>query len=190
MNTRLIFSPIKAANTGKINHYFITIYCLKLSYYCSMYCFFSANAVDVDNCTIEWSNVVGSKHNTKTRMHSSRMRTVRCSSRLLGGGVSGPGGCLPARGVCLSGGSACQGVSACHGVYACHGGVCQEGGLGLGCLPGGSLPRRVCGGCLANPPCEQNNRRLWKHYLSTTTLRTVIITHINLIYYSYRRNGT
>ena len=35
-----------------------------------------------------------------TRMHSSRMRTVRSSSRLLGGGVSGPGG-VPARGVCL-----------------------------------------------------------------------------------------
>ena len=28
-------------------------------------------------------------------MHSSRMRTVRCSSRLLGGG------CLPGEGVCL-----------------------------------------------------------------------------------------
>ena len=35
-----------------------------------------------------------------TRMHSSRMRTVRSSSRLLGGGVPGPGG-VPARGVCL-----------------------------------------------------------------------------------------
>ena len=35
----------------------------------------------------------------KTRMHSSRMRTVRCSSRLLGGvcpgGLSAQGGCLP-----------------------------------------------------------------------------------------------
>ena len=125
MNTRLIFSPIKAANTGKINHYFITIYCLKLSYYCSMYCFFSANAVDVDNCTIEWSNVVGSKHNTKTRMHSSRMRTVRCSSRLLGGG-SGPGG------VCLPGGSACQGglpVRGCLPAMECM--------PAMGCLPRG-----------------------------------------------------
>ena len=30
----------------------------------------------------------------QTRMHSSRMRTVRNSSRLPGGGVSAPGGCL------------------------------------------------------------------------------------------------
>ena len=32
----------------------------------------------------------------QTRMHSSRMRTVRCSSRL-------GGGCLPEGGVCLGG---------------------------------------------------------------------------------------
>ena len=31
---------------------------------------------------------------TKTRMHSSRMRTVHSSSRLLGGGLSAAGGCL------------------------------------------------------------------------------------------------
>ena len=52
------------------------------------------------------------------------------------------------------------------------GGVCPGG-----CLPGGSaqgeyLPK---GGCLADTPlCGQNDRRLWKHYLATTTLRTVI----------------
>ena len=37
----------------------------------------------------------------QTRMHSSRMRTVHCSSRLLGG-------CLPG-GVCLGGGGVCPG---------------------------------------------------------------------------------
>ena len=38
----------------------------------------------------------------QTRMHSSRMHTIRCSSHLQGGG-------LPARG-CLSGGGICWGV--------------------------------------------------------------------------------
>ena len=59
-----------------------------------------------------------------TRMHSSRMRTVRCSSRLLGGG----------------------GLSACHGV--CPGGcrVClPEGGLPAG--EGGCLPRGLPARC-------------------------------------------
>ena len=67
-----------------------------------------------------------------TRMHSSRMRTVRCSDRLAGGGispwgVSSKGGCLPRgqclpRGWCLPGG-VCPGgvclvrvcISACNG---------------------------------------------------------------------------
>ena len=49
-----------------------------------------------------------------TRMHSSRMRTVRCSSRLL-------------RGVCQKGVSASGGgVSAWKGVSA-QGGVCPRG---------------------------------------------------------------
>ena len=46
------------------------------------------------------------------RMHSSRMRTVRCSSRLLGGGVSDQG-------------VSDWGVSAQRAV--CPGGVCREG---------------------------------------------------------------
>ena len=52
-------------------------------------------------------------------------------------------------------------VSAQGGVWL--GGVCRGG------LPGGVCPRR---GCL--PPCEQNHRRLWKHNLAATTLRTVM----------------
>ena len=42
-------------------------------------------------------------------------------------------------------------------------GVCPGGCLPGGCLPGGKTP-----------PCGQNDRRLWKYYLATTTLRTVI----------------
>ena len=48
----------------------------------------------------EWMHFYG------TRMHSSRMRTVRCSSRLLGGGLPS-WGCLPQGGVC-QGGGVCQ----------------------------------------------------------------------------------
>ena len=90
---------------------------------------------------IEW------KHG-QTRMHSSRMRTVCCSSRLRG--VSGRG--VFTRG-CLA-----KGVSARGDV--CPGGVSAQGGVGWGCH--------------THPPCEQNHRRLWKHYLAATTLRTVI----------------
>ena len=58
------------------------------------------------------------------------MRTVRCSSRLLGKG----GCCLPRKGV-----SACQGgVCLPGGMFACQGVVCPEGVCLLGglCLPG------------------------------------------------------
>ena len=48
-----------------------------------------------------------SAKSNKTRMHSSRMRTVRCSGRLPGGGCL-HGGVLP--GVCLGGGCLRKGV--------------------------------------------------------------------------------
>ena len=69
-----------------------------------------------------------------TTMHFSRMRTVRCSSRLLGGGA----------GVCLPGGGGVylEGVSAQGGLPARGGGL-PRGCLPIGCLPGGSLPRWV-----------------------------------------------
>ena len=72
-----------------------------------------------------------------TRMHSSRMRTVRCS---------GCGGCIPA----------------CTG----QGGASQQA-LDRGCIPTCTGQEGV------SPPCEQNHRRLWKHNLASTTLRTV-----------------
>ena len=58
------------------------------------------------------------------------MRTVRCSSRLLGGVYTGE-------------------VSAWGR-----------------CMPGGASVR--------DPPREQNDRRLWKHYLAATTLPKVM----------------
>ena len=90
-------------------------------------------------------------HN-KTRMHSSRMRTVRSSGRLSGEGVSAPG-VWPQGGVCSgAGGAVCSGgVSALggcllQGVWS-QGGVCSGGlsALGEGVCSGG-----VCsgGGCL------------------------------------------
>ena len=83
-------------------------------------------------------------------MHSSRMRTVRSSGRLWGGGwcllrgvsarggVSDPGGVsAPGRGVSAPG----RGVSA-PGGRGCLGGVCSGGVSALrGCLLGGCLLR-------------------------------------------------
>ena len=63
-------------------------------------------------------------------MHSSRMRTVRCSARRVMGG-----GCVCPGGVCLPGGGS---VSAQGGVM-CQGGTCPGG-----VYPGGCLPRGVC----------------------------------------------
>ena len=84
----------------------------------------------------------------QTRMHSSRMRTVRCSSHLgggvsmvvsawHGGGMSTQGGCLPGRGL-----SAWQGdVCLAGGVSAWWWGVCPGGCLpGRGYLPGECKP--------------------------------------------------
>ena len=76
-----------------------------------------------------------------TRMHSSRMSTVRCSSRLLGRGGVSAGGVCP--------GGVCQGVSAravsaggCLPGAVCQGsvwpgsrGVCPGGVVYQGCTP-------------------------------------------------------
>ena len=87
-------------------------------------------------CFIFW---VGSKCISSTRMHSSRMRTVRSSGRLSGGvcfwGVSARGstlggvcsGGVPALGGCLLLGGPLQGVSA-------------PGGEGWGVCSGGWYP--------------------------------------------------
>ena len=81
-------------------------------------------------------------------MHSSRIRTVRCRSRL-------PRGCLP-RGVsawgCLPRGGG--GVCLPRG-GVCPGGVCPEGGI----CPGGCLPRVVYPSMHwgRHTPCGQNS---------------------------------
>ena len=92
----------------------------------------------------------------RTRMHSSRMRTVHCSNHLLGGvcpgvggvclgrGVSAQRGCLPRRAVCPEGLSAQRGVCLGRGVSAWGGVVC----LG-GVWPGGSAQGSVCPGVSA-----------------------------------------
>ena len=67
----------------------------------------------------------------KTRMHSSRMRTVRCSSHL--------GGCVSAQGVSAWG--------VCTGRDVCLGGLSAWGCLLRGfSARGGCLPREVCPG--------------------------------------------
>ena len=61
-------------------------------------------------------------------MHSSMMRTVHCSSRLLGGGVSAKGGVSVQGGVCQRVSGGClprRGGGVCWGVSA-RGGVSQH----------------------------------------------------------------
>ena len=129
---------------------------------------------------------------TNTKMHSSRMRTVRSSGRISGGDglLAGRGllarGCpwwgdliagglltggLPARGspcpgVLLPGGSPCQGVSLLGGLLAggppCQGGLLVRGSPCLGSVPGQVLP-----------PCGQTDT--CKNITFTTSLQTVKI---------------
>ena len=103
-----------------------------------------------------------------TRMHSSRMCTVRCSSRLLWGVCPG-GVCLPGRVSAgpsrrggLPGGDLPRGCLSRGGV--CLGGVC----LPRGCLPGGE---GICSGVYTSPPPVDRipDTCLWKHYLSATS---------------------
>ena len=103
------------------------------------------------------------------------MRTVRCSSRLPGGG-----GCLP--GVSAWGGLP-SGVSAGGGGGVCQGGwVVSARGEWGGVCPGGVSQHALGrGGCL--PQCmlaytplslDRNlDTRLWKHYLSATQLHFI-----------------
>ena len=76
----------------------------------SAHCLVCADCKDRISQDLQPRQKLSSEYRLETRMHSSRMRTVRYSGRLRGGG------CLPG-GVCL-------------------GGVC----LGGGCLPGGKHP--------------------------------------------------
>ena len=54
-----------------------------------------------------------------------------------------------------------------------EGGVCP----GRGCLPRGVSAQEdgVCPGGVADTPREQNDRKVYKHYLATTSLRAVKI---------------
>ena len=98
-------------------------------------------------------------------MHSSRMRTVRCSGRLERGRVSAQEECLPRKGVCLGG--------VCWGVYTPQNPEVDtpppwtqwqtQRQTHLHPDPEADTPY----------PCEQNYRQVSKHYLSATTLRTV-----------------
>ena len=102
-------------------------------------------------------------------MHSSRMRTICCSGRLLGGGclasrLSAQGGCLP-RGRGYAQGGSAQGGCLPRGRGYAQGGSAQGGSAQGGCLPrgrgyaqgGGVCPGGLPGGvfawgCLPDPP--------------------------------------
>ena len=127
------------------------------------------------------------------------MRTVRCSGRR-GEGEWGGGVCVCAQlGVCVQGGvypgrGVRPGGCLYRKVFAWCG-VCLKGCLPWGCLPTrgvypeGCLPRGP-GGCVylsmhwgRHPPVDRIiDTRLWKRYLSSTTLRTVKICGEYTIY--------
>ena len=101
-----------------------------------------------------------------TRMHSSRMFNVRCSSHLLGWGGSAQGGCVLrgclARGVCVQGVSAWEG---CQARRMSASGVSEQGGVCLVCLGAVYL---VCpGGVWQTPPRGQNS---WHTLMKTLPL--------------------
>ena len=105
---------------------------------------------------------VSKKKQISTRMHSSRMRTVRCSRRLLGEG------CLPAKGLYLPK----WGVSP-RGWLPARGCLPTRGSVYLGGLPAkGRLPAwgaSVCQGGVYTSPVWIH-RHMWKHNLSATTV--------------------
>ena len=159
---------IKSYKDGKINHYFITTYCRRVSHYCSMCCSFSGNVVDVDNHTPEWSKVIGSKHNTKTRLHTPARRPYLPACSAPGsrggvhlGGVPGPRGGTWSRRVpgpwgvyLVPGGAPCPGgvpgprrCTWSRGVYLVWGCTWSEGlYLVPGGVPGPGLVYLVLGG--------------------------------------------
>ena len=99
-----------------------------------------------------------------TRMHSTRIRTVQCSGRLMGGG--GVGADVGLGGVCLGVGVSACGVSAQWG-GGLPGGVCTgDGGLpGVyaqeGCLPGEGVCLSARGVYTSPTPfCGQNSWHL------------------------------
>ena len=143
-------------------------------------------------------------------MHSSRMRTVRSSSRLSGEGrgvcswgVSAPSGVSALGGCLLRGWVFAPGVLAPGRVSAPGGGVCSRGCL----LKGGLLPGGVCSrggvsaprGCLLRgapalggmvsqhalrqtPPPSCGQTDACKNVTFATSLRTVITTRITSLY--------
>ena len=105
----------------------------------------------------------------QTRIHSSRMRTVRCSNHLLRR-VSAYGGCLPrgmGGGVFLGG---CLPRVGCLPVGVCLGGVCLLGGV----CPGGGPLSCVCpeGRCLADTPRTELQTLVKPKLLMVTSILT------------------
>ena len=91
----------------------------------------------------------------KTGMHSSRIRTIRYSGRLIGGRGGGVClGCVCPGGVCPRGGGVCPGRVPAQEEVSTQGGVHPRGCLAGGCLAGGCVSRGVClGGVSAQGRC-------------------------------------
>ena len=106
----------------------------------------------------------------KTRMHSSRMRTVRSSGRISGVSALG-GGCLLWGGVCSRRCLLHIGCLLPGGVYS-RGCVCSQGVYSGGCLLRGVVSQHVLRQTPPPVPCGQTDA--CKNITFATSLRTVI----------------
>ena len=122
----------------------------------------------VSNVRSYWWSLL---HSTNlTRMHSSRMRTARISSRhwgcLPGGGCLPGWGCLP-RGGCLPGGVSIQG-----GV--CLGGCMPRGVSAWGCLSRGVCVSQHALGQAPPPPPALRGQNSWHTLVKSLSLRNYV----------------
>ena len=101
-----------------------------------------------------------------TRMHSSRMRTVRSSDRISGVEVSAPGGCLLPAGVSALGGVCYGGCLLLRGV--CSGRCLLRGVSALGGMVSQHALRQT------PPPPPRGQTDACKNITFATSLRTVI----------------
>ena len=118
-------------------------------------------------------------------MHSSRMRTVRSSGHILGGGVPGPGGgwyLVPGGVYLVWVGRGVPGLGMCAwlGVYLVLGGVPGLGGVPC---PRGSAPWGGVYLVRYSPLCGQTDA--CKNITFATSLWTVIILLVNLVIFCF-----
>ena len=149
---------------------------------CVLHDLFSEPGGVTPNFVLEGMPLVDSKLNYGPHCHSKDTLKINSEQECI------PVGCIPSAAV-AGGGGVCLGVSARGCVWP--GGCLSRGVSAWGCLPRvcasaqgvlADTPSPLCWGvcpegCLPDTPLPSVNRmtdrRLWKYYLATTSLRTV-----------------